>query len=84
MGADASYLEGANAATDGQPLSGNPYADGSEDSLSWIDGWNSVAAGGAAYGAGADAAKVGRPLSGNPYEEGSEDYQSWIDGFNSV
>ncbi|MFQ5528490.1 MAG: hypothetical protein ACE5GX_19830, partial [Thermoanaerobaculia bacterium] len=42
MGADECYLEGAEAARNGRPLSDNPYEEGTEDYLSWQDGWNSV------------------------------------------
>lgn len=42
MGADQAYLEGAKAAKNGVPLSKNPYPAGSEENLSWADGWNSV------------------------------------------
>jgi hypothetical protein len=42
MGADEAYLEGAETAKNGRPLSDNPYQEGSEDYLSWRDGWNSV------------------------------------------
>ncbi len=40
--ADECYLEGAQAAQKGKPVSDNPYEEGSEDYLSWADGWNSV------------------------------------------
>lgn len=42
MGADQAYLEGTKAAQNGRPLSDNPYKEGTEENLSWTDGWNSV------------------------------------------
>ena len=42
MGADQAYQEGAQAAKNGRPLSDNPYPAGSEENLSWTDGWKSV------------------------------------------
>ena len=42
MGADQAYLEGAQAARNGREISANPYEKGTEEYLSWNDGWNSV------------------------------------------
>ena len=42
MGADQAYLEGVNAAQSGRALSDNPYKEGTEEYLSWRDGWKSV------------------------------------------
>ena len=42
MGADDANLQGEEASKDGRPLSDNPYEDGTEDNLSWTDGWNAV------------------------------------------
>ena len=43
MGADEAYMQGADAAKNGRPVSDNPYQEGTEDNLSWTDGWNSIA-----------------------------------------
>lgn len=36
------YAEGADAATEGKPKTGNPYEKGSEDHLAWDDGWHDI------------------------------------------
>lgn len=37
------YAEGADAATAGEPQGDNPYQRGSEEFISWNEGWTSIA-----------------------------------------
>ena len=42
MGADQAWLEGESAAKNGRLRADNPYQEGTEEYLSWNDGWSSV------------------------------------------